>query len=61
MFFVQLGMGVTKPIFSVPLFPQIFSSVKTHVNYKISHLYLAGVTATELQRHLPNINVIYSI
>ena len=28
------GVGVTKPISSVPLFPQILSTVKTHVNYK---------------------------
>ena len=52
------GMGVTKPISSVPLYFQIFSTVKTHVNYKIWRSYLTGVNAAELRRHLPNIYVI---
>ena len=52
------GVGVTKPISSVPLFPQILSTVKTHFNYKIWRSYLTGVTAAELGRHLPNMNVI---
>ena len=40
---------------------QIFSTVKTYVNYKISRLYLTVITAAELRRHLPNMNVIYNI
>ena len=52
------GVGVTKPISSVPLFSEIFSMVKTHVCYWISHLYLTGVAAAQLQWHLSNINVI---
>ena len=39
------GVGVTKPISSVPLFSEIFSIVKTRVSYWISRLYLAGVAA----------------
>ena len=52
------GVGVTKPISSIPLFPQIFSTVKIHVNYKLSRSYLTGVTAAELRRHLANMNEI---
>ena len=37
------GVGVTKPISSVPLFSEFFSIVKTTVSYWISHLYLAAV------------------
>ena len=39
------GVGVIKPISSVPLFSEIFSIVKTRVSYWISRLYLAGVAA----------------
>ena len=39
------GVGVTKPISSVPLFSEIVSIVKTRVSYWISRLYLAGVAA----------------
>ena len=39
------GVGVTKPIFSVPLFSQIFRMMKTVVTWMISSSYLAGVTA----------------
>ena len=52
------GVGVTKPISSVPLFSEIFNIVKTHIMYWISRLYLAGVAAAQLRWHLPNINVI---
>ena len=45
------GVGVTKPISSVPLFSEFFSIVKTHVNY-IDNLYLTGVAAAELRWHL---------
>ena len=51
------GVGVTKPISSVPLFSEIFNIFKTHIMYWISRLYLAGVTAAQLWWHLLNINV----
>ena len=46
------GVGVSKPILSVPLFSQIFRMMKTVVTWIISSSYLAGVTAAELRRHL---------
>ena len=52
------GVGVTKPISSVPLFSEFFSIIKTHVSYWISRLYLTGVAAAQLRWHLSNINVI---
>ena len=52
------GVGVTKPISSVPLFSEIFNIVKTHIMYWISCLYLAGVAAAQLRWHLPNMNMI---
>ena len=52
------GVGVTKPISSVPLFSQFFIIVKTHFNCEISHLYLTGVPAAQLLGHLSNMNVI---
>ena len=52
------GMGVTKPISSVPLFSEIFNIVKKHIMYWISRLYLAGVAAAQLRWHLLNMNVI---
>ena len=55
------GVGVTKPISSFPLFSEIFSIVKTHVSYWISHIFLTGVAAAQLQWHLSNINVIQII
>ena len=55
------GVGVTKPIFSVPLFSESFSIVKTHVSYWASRLYLTGVAAAKLRWHLSNINVIQII
>ena len=51
------GVGVTKPISSVPLFSEFFSIVKTHVRYWISHLYLTGITAAELRWYLSSMNV----
>ena len=39
------GVGVTKPIFSVPLFSQFFRIMKTKVTYMISLSYLTGVAA----------------
>ena len=55
------GMGVTKPISSVPLFSEFFNNAKTHVDYWISGLYLAGVAAAQLRWHLSNINMIQII
>ena len=55
------GVGVTKPIFSVPLFSQFFRMVKTLIICMISRWYLTGVTAAELRRHLTNMNVIENI
>ena len=55
------GVGVTKPISSVPLFSEIFSIAKTRVSYWISRLYLTGVAAAQLRWHLSNINVIQII
>ena len=34
------GVGVTKPIFSIPLFSRFFRIIKTHVTYMISRSYL---------------------
>ena len=55
---IYAGVGVTKPISSVPLFSEFFSITKTHVSYWISRLYLTGVAAAQLRWHLSNINVI---
>ena len=41
----RTGVGVTKPIFSVPLFSTFSVIVKTNVSYWISRSYLAGVAA----------------
>ena len=55
------GVGVTKPISSVPLFFTFSVIVKIDVSYCISRLYLAGVAAARLQWHLSNMNVIQGI
>ena len=55
---VLSGVGVTKPIFSVPLFSHFFWMIKTVVTCMISSSYLAGVTAAVLRRHLANMNMI---
>ena len=52
------GVGVTKPISSLPLFSSFFNIAKTHISYWISRLYLTGVVAAQLRRHLSNMNVI---
>ena len=52
------GVGVTKPISSVPLFSEFFSIVKTYVRYWISRLYLAGIAAAQLRWYLSNMKVI---
>ena len=54
----RLGVGVTKPIFSIPLFSQLFRMTNTVVTCMISSSCLAGVTAAQLRRHLANINMI---
>ena len=48
-------VGVTKPIFSIPLFSQILRLIKTLVTCMISR------SAAELRRHLTDMNVIESI
>ena len=58
---ISPGVGVTKPIFSVPLFSQFFRIMKTVVTLKIPSSYLAGVSAAELRRHLANMNMIENI
>ena len=55
------GVGVTKPLSSVPLFSGFLSIVKPHVSYWISRLYLAGVAAALLRWHLSNMDVIRRI
>ena len=50
-------MGVTKAIYSVPLFSDFFTIIKTHVSYSISRLYLTGVASSRPRWHLSNINV----
>ena len=57
----RTGVGVTKPILSVPLFSTFSVIVKTNVSCWISRLYLAGVAAAQLRWHLSNINVIQGI
>ena len=52
------GVGVTKPICSVPLFSHFVLNDKTVVTCMISSSYLAGVTAAERRRHLANMNMI---
>ena len=51
------GVGVTKPISSVPLFSEFFSIVKTHVRYWISRLYLTGIAVAQLRWYLSSMNV----
>ena len=51
------GLGVTKPIFSVPLFSTFSVIAKTNVSYWISRSYLAGVAAAQLRWHLSNMHV----
>ena len=55
------GVGVTKPISPVPLFPRFFTIVETLVAYLISHPYLTGVTVAHLRRHLLNMKGIPTI
>ena len=58
---IEPGVGVTKPISSVPLFSEFFSIVKTHFRYWISCLYLTGIAAAQLRWYLSNMNVIQII
>ena len=58
---ISSGVGVTKPISSVPLISRFFTIVKTLVTYWISCSYLTGVAAAQLRWHLSNMNVIQII
>ena len=55
------GMGVTKPISSVPLFSPFSIIVKTDISSWIWRWYFAGVAAAQLRWHLRNMNVIQGI
>ena len=55
------GVGVIKPISSVPLFSYFFSISKIHVSYCIWRSYLTGVAAAQLRWHLSNMNVMQII
>ena len=55
------GVGVTKPISSLPQFSEFFSIVKTHLRYWMPRLYLTYVVAAQLWSHLSNTNVIQII
>ena len=52
------GVGVTKPISSVPSFSWLFVIVKIVVTYWIPRSYLTDVTAAQLRWHLSNMKVI---
>ena len=53
------GVGVTKALFVNFSVSKIFDFAKVPGRFFESHSYLAGVTAAELRRHLPNINMIF--
>ena len=53
------GVGVTKAPFANFSVSEIFDLVKVPARFPESHSYLTGVTAAELRRHLPNINMIF--
>ena len=55
------GVGGTEAPFVNFSVSKIFDLVKVPVGFFESLSYLAGITAAELRRYLPNINVIYSI
>ena len=55
------GVGVTKPISSIPLFSNFFNIVKTRISYWTSCLYLTGVTAAQLRWRLSDFDVIQII
>ena len=57
----RAGDGVTEPISSVPLFSSFCNITNTYISYWISRLYLTGVAAAQLRRHLANMNVIQRI
>ena len=54
------GVGVTKAPFANFSVSKIFNLAKVPVRFPESHSHLTGVTAAELRRHLPNINVIFN-
>ena len=51
------GVAVTKPTSSIMLFAQFFRIIKALIAYWISHSYLTGASAAQLQWHLSNMNV----
>ena len=55
------GVGVTKPISSVPLFLQFFRLIKILFTFGISRSCLADIDAAELWWHLLNMDVIWRI
>ena len=54
------GAGVTKAPFANFSVNKNFDLAKVPVRFLESRSYLTGVTAAELRRHLPNINVIFN-
>ena len=55
------GVGVTKAPFVNFSVSKIFDLSKVLVAFFESLSYLTGITAAELRRYLPNINVIFNI
>ena len=55
------GVGVTRPISTVPLISRFFTIVKTLVTYWTACSYLTGVAAAQLRWHLSNMNVMQII
>ena len=47
-------LGVTTPIFPIPLFSKFFPIIKLLVTYGISRSYQTGVTTVMLRSHLPD-------
>ena len=61
LYWTRTMVGITKIMPIVRLFFSVFWIGKeTVVKYLLSHSYLTGVTAAQLQWHLPNFNVIQS-
>ena len=57
---MRSGVGVIKALFANLSVSKIFDLAKVPVRFPESHSYLTGVTAAELRRDLPNINVIFN-
>ena len=56
----KFGVGVTKAPFVNFSVSRIFDLAKVHVRLFQPHSYLTDVTAAELRRHLPNMNMIFN-